>query len=103
MTGNISGITTARALKFCVILCLELTTSLCKFGVCATHSLEMLKVRKTVKFDLSSWLVISRTARATAFKFCLILCVDLTTIFPKFGVYATHTLEMLKVRKIVKI
>ena len=44
--GNISGTTTARALKFCVILCLELTTTLSKFGVCARHSLEMLKVKK---------------------------------------------------------
>ena len=101
--GNISETTTARALKFCVILCLELTTTLCKFGVCATHSSEMLKVRKTVKYDFSSWLLISGTATATAFKFCEILCVDLITIFPKFGVYATHSLEMLKVRKTVKI
>ena len=63
----------------------------------------MLKVKKTVKFDLNSCLVISRTATARAFKFCVILCVDVITIFPKFGVYDTHTLGMFKVRKIVKI
>ena len=49
MTDNISGTTTARALKFSVVLCLELTITLCKFGVIATHSLEMLKVRKIPK------------------------------------------------------
>ena len=47
--GNISGTTTARSLKYCVILRLELTSTLPKFGVCATHSLEMLKVRKIPK------------------------------------------------------
>ena len=47
--GNISGTAKASALKFCVILCLELTAILRKFGVFATHSLEMLKVRKTPK------------------------------------------------------
>ena len=102
MTGNISGTKTARALNICVILCLELATTLRKFGVCATHSLEMLKVRKTVKFDLGSWLVISRTATVTAFKFCVILCLELTTTLCKFGLCATHSLEILKVRKIPK-
>ena len=100
--GNISVTTTARALNICVILCLELTTTLCKVGVCATYSLEMLKVRKTVKFDMSSWLVTSRTSTATAFKFCVILCLELTTTLCKFGLCATHSLEMLKVRKIPK-
>ena len=82
---------------------MHLATIFPKFGVYATHSLEMLKVRKIVKYDLRSWLVISRTARATAFKFCVILCVDLTTIFPKFRVCTPHSLEILKVRKIVEI
>ena len=66
--GNISGTPAARALKFWVRLCLGLTTTLPKFGACATYSLEILKVRKTAKIDFNSMLDKWRSIRAMAKK-----------------------------------
>ena len=66
--GNISGTPAARALKFWVRLCLGLTTTLPKFGACATYSLEILKVRKTAKMDFNSMLDKWRSIRAMAKK-----------------------------------
>ena len=81
---------------------MDLTTIFPKFGVYATRSLEMFKVRKIPKTLLSLTGNISGTTKTRSLKSCVILCLELTTTLHKFGVCATHSLEMLKVRKIPK-
>lgn len=52
LTFIISKNATARASKFCEVLCLKLRRTLWKFGVWATRNSEMLKVREVVNMTL---------------------------------------------------
>ena len=62
----------------------------------------MLKVRKTAKFDLNSWVGISRTTTARVSKSCVVLSLELSNISPKTGVWSKNGVELLKVRKKAK-
>ena len=66
---------------------------------------EQETVLKCLKSEKQSNLtfIISRTATARASKVCVVLCLELRSTFPKFGVWTTHSLEILKVRKIVNM
>ena len=75
----------------------KLMTLFPKFGFWTTN-VEMLKVRKTAKFDLNSWVGISRTTTARASKSCVVLSLELSNISPKTGVWSKNGVELLKVR-----
>ena len=53
----------------------------------------MFKVRKIAKPAFSLWIDISRTISVDAFKFCVILSLDLNNCFPKFCILTTFDSE----------
>ena len=66
---------------------------------------EQVTVWKCLKLEKQSNLtfIISITTRARASKFCVVLCLKLRRTPLRFGVWATHNSEMLKVREVVNM
>ena len=83
---NISGSTTVKASNFCMILRLDFNNSLPKLVILTRFHSEMLKVRKSTKNDFKWRLNILRSTAVKAYKFCMILSLDLNNSFPKFGI-----------------
>ena len=99
---DISQTTTARASKFYLVLRLEFSNIFLKYGVWTTNGKEMLKVRRKAKFDLDSWVDVSQATTTRTSKLCVVLSLELSSIFSKPGVWNTYCLEMLKVTKQAK-
>ena len=96
---DISQTTTAMASKPGTSLPLDFSNIFSETGVWTENGMKMLKVWKKSKFDFNLTVHISRTTTAMASKSGAILCLELSNIFAKPGVWTANTLEMVKFRK----
>ena len=83
---NISESTTVKASNFYMIITLDFSNSSPKLGILTSFHSEMLKVRKSTKNDFKWRLNISRNMVVKAFKFYMIIGLDLSNSFLKFGI-----------------
>ena len=86
LSPDISRTAWAMTSNFCVKLRLEISNNFSKSGVWTTNGAEMLKARIKSKFDLNSWVYISRTTIASGSKFDVVLWLELINICLKSGV-----------------